>query len=116
MIVKKAVTLAGMMARSRAFWVITMNAIKPTPTVHDYEAQRRYGFMVQEKQTKVVRVDGPDKHKGGVKVGMVVRPLQLKWGDSSGHGYEGEPDVKRKREVVAIPLRRAIPRQQSPES
>lgn len=110
MIVKNAVTLAGMMARSRAFWAITMNAIKRTPTVHDYETKHRYDFRVQEKQTKVVCVDGPDDDEENMSVGMVVRPLQLKWGDSSGHGYEEEPDVKRKREVVAIS------RQQSPES
>lgn len=99
----KAVTLACQMARSRAFWAVTMNELKPTPTVHDYNSDDRYGLPVVEEHTKVECTDCPGKRVSKTKVSMIVRPLQIKWGDSSGHGYENYL-VMRRREVVAMPI------------
>lgn len=103
-IVEKAVDLACLMSRSRAFWVVTMNAVTRTPTVHDYNVSRRFGYQVNEEHTKVVRLirtgEGSDEQVNQSKVSLVVRPLVLKWGDSSGWHYD-TCTVMEHREVIA---------------
>lgn len=99
-IVQKAVKLAGLIASCRAFWVVTLASTKLNPTIYDQVKQSlRCGFSVTEEYTKVLHLFGNGK-LGGDKVDLVVRPLLLKWGDTSGRNYD-VCQVMRRREVIA---------------
>lgn len=103
-IVRLAVDLACIMSRARAYWVITMQAVKTKPSVHDYNRSKRFGFAFNEEHTELARPliipEGSDDDLNNSTVNLIVRPCVIKWGDSTGWNYENSLVIE-KRQVIA---------------
>lgn len=114
-IVGKAVELARLMAKSRAFWAVNQMSLQPRATLLDYDladTRRYHSFDVLKKFTNVkyyrerIQEDNDDEGDKRLNVDLVVRPMLIKWGDTSGQDYHVRHTMHR-REVIASPYQSA---------